>query len=171
MEEDASNFAVGGVLSQVFDDGNLHPVAYYSTALQAPQKQWSATTKEAFALILAVRHWRVNLAGTSFILTSDHNPLTNLCYRRDPRGRFGRWTSELEEFNYSIQYITGRNKVKAEALSRNTAVCHSQPSSEFENCIYAMFVNNENFLPQLKEEQKRTPTFVLPRLQANQILK
>ena len=54
VEVDASHHAVGGVLSQVFDDGKLHPVAYYSTALQASQKQWSATTKEAFALILAI---------------------------------------------------------------------------------------------------------------------
>ena len=56
VEVGASNHAVGGVLSQVFDDGNLLPVAYYSTALQASQKQWSATTKEVFTLILAVRH-------------------------------------------------------------------------------------------------------------------
>ena len=157
VEVDASNHAVGGVLSQVFDDGNLHPVAYYSTALQASQKQWSATTKEAFALILAVRHWYVYLAGTSFILNSDHNPLTHMRSQKGPRGKFGRWISELEEFDYSIQYITGRNNVKADALSCNTAACHSQPSSEFENHIYPMFVDNDHFLDQLKEEQTKVP--------------
>ena len=157
VEVDASNYAVGGVLSQVFEDGKLHPVAYYSTTLHASQKQWSVTTKEAFALILAVRHWHVYLAGTSFVLNSDHNLLTHLRSQKDPRGKFGRWISELEEFNYSIQYITGRNNVKADALSRNTAACHSQPSSEFESNIYAMFTNDDNFLDQLKEEQTKDP--------------
>ena len=157
VEVDASNHAVGGVLSQVFDDGKLHPVAYYSTALQASQKQWSATTKEAFALILAIRHWHVYLAGTSFVLNSDHNPLTHLHSQKDPHGKFGRWVSELEELNYSIQYITGRNNVKADVLSRNTAACNSQPSSSFESNIYAMVSNDDNFVDQLKEEQAKDP--------------
>ena len=157
VEVDASNHAVGGVLSQVFDDGKLHPVAYFSTALQVSQKQWSATTKEAFALILAIRHWRVYLAGTSFVLNSDHNQLTHLHSQQDPFGKFGRWISELEEFNYSIQYITGRNNGKADALSRNTAACNSQPSSAFESNIYAMFSNDDNFVDQLKEEQAKDP--------------
>ena len=64
VEVDASNHAVGGVLSQVGKDDNLHPVAYFSTALQPSQKNWSATTKEAFALVCGVRHWQVYLAGT-----------------------------------------------------------------------------------------------------------
>ena len=152
VEVDASNHAVCGVLAQVFDDSKLHPVAYYSTAIQASQKQWSATTKEAFDLILAVRHWRVYLAGKSFVLNSDHNPLTHLRSQKDPRGKFGRWISELKDFHNSIQYITGRNNVKVDALSCNTAACHSQLSSEFESKIYAMFTSDKNFLHQSKEE-------------------
>ncbi len=59
VEVDASN--VGGILSQKADDGELYLVAYFSAALQQSQQNWSATTKEAFALILATRHWRVHL--------------------------------------------------------------------------------------------------------------
>ena len=157
VEVDASNHAVGGVLSQYGDDGKPHPVAYYSTALQQSQKNWSATSKEAFALMMAVRHWRVYLAGTQFVLNSDHNPLTHLRSQKDPRGKFGRWISELEEFDYSIQYIPGKNNVKADALSRNTAACNIQPSSEFDGHIYATFVDNDHFIDQLKEEQSKDP--------------
>ena len=63
LEVDASNYAVGGSLSQKAPDNTLHPVAYFSTALQKSQQNWSATTKEAFALVLAVHHWQVYLAG------------------------------------------------------------------------------------------------------------
>ena len=59
VEVDASNHAVGGILSQKGLDEKLHPVAYFSTALQKDQKNWSAANKEAFALVLAVRHWNV----------------------------------------------------------------------------------------------------------------
>ena len=57
----------GGVLSQVGNDQFLHPVAYFSTALQSLQKNWSATSKEAFTLVCAVRHWHVYLSGQRWI--------------------------------------------------------------------------------------------------------
>ena len=157
FEVDASNHAVGGVLLQFGDDGKPHLVSYYSTALQQSQKNWSATSKEAFALIMADRHWRVYLAGTKFVLNSDHNPLTHLRSQKDPRGKFGLWISELEEFDYSIQYIPGKINVKADALSRNTAACHIQPLSEFDGHIYATFVDNDHFIDQVKKEQTKEP--------------
>jgi len=157
LEVDASNYAVGGVLSQKAPDNTLHPVAYFSTALQKSQQNWSATTKEAFALVLAIRHWHVYLAGRHFILNSDHNPLTHLRQQRDPRGKFGRWLSELEEFNYSIVYIRGKDNVKADALYRNYTADINQPDSQFENKIYASFLQNDNFLSQLLNAQLEDP--------------
>ena len=76
VQVDASNIAVGGVLSQEQPDGTVHPVAYFSTTLNKSQQNWSAHSKEAYALLVAVRTWHVYLAGTSFILHSDHNPST-----------------------------------------------------------------------------------------------
>ena len=98
IEVDASKYAVGGVLSHFGNDGNQHPIAYFSTALQSSQKTWSATTKEAFALVSAVRHWHVYLACTLFILKSDHNPLVHLRNQKDPRGKVARWIADLEEY-------------------------------------------------------------------------
>ena len=59
IEVDASDLAAGGVLSQTGPDDQSHPVAYFSTALQQSQGNWSATDKEAYALVTAVRHWHV----------------------------------------------------------------------------------------------------------------
>eukprot|EP00794_Sanderia_malayensis_P019806 gene19806-21746_t len=53
IEVDASDLAVGGVLSQTGPDNQPHPVAYFSTALQKSQRNWSATDKEAYALVTA----------------------------------------------------------------------------------------------------------------------
>ena len=68
VDVDASDVAFGGVLIQEGSDSLLHPVAYFSDAVQKSQKDWAPTTKEAFALVLAVRHWHVYLAGMRFIL-------------------------------------------------------------------------------------------------------
>ena len=70
--------AFGGVLFQAGSDQQLNPVAYFSDSIKPSQRSWAATTKEAFALVLATRHWYVYLAGTHFVLNSDHKPLIYL---------------------------------------------------------------------------------------------
>lgn len=151
IEVDASDVAFGGILIQKGDDGMLHPVAYFSDSVNKSQRNWAPTTKEAFALILAVRHWYVYLAGNHFVLNSDHNPLVYLRDQKDPRGKFGRWIMELEEFDYEINYIPGPKNFKADALSRNRGACDDQPPSKFEENIYS--IDDVPFLDQIKEAQ------------------
>ena len=97
------------------------------------------------------------LAGRHFVLNSDHNPLTHMRQQRDPRGKFNRWLSELEEFDYSAVYIPGKDNVKAGALSRNYTADLNQPDSQFENKIYASFLQNDTFLSQLSNAQSEDP--------------
>ena len=98
LEVGASHFAVGGVLSQLSSDQSLHLVAYFSTALQGSQLNWSATEKEAYSLAMAVRLWHVYLAGKYFTLHSEHYPLTHLRESKNPQRKIGRWQSELEKY-------------------------------------------------------------------------
>ena len=85
------------------------------------------------------------------MLNSDHNPLVYLRDQKDPRGKFGRWIMELEEFDYEIKYIPGPKNVKADALSRNRGACSTQPPSNLKEKIYS--VDDVTFLDQLKEAQ------------------
>ena len=98
-------------------DGNLHPVAYYSTAFNKAQQNYAPTTAEVFALVLAVRHWYVYLAGETFVCNSDHNPLVYFRAQKDPHGKFGRWITELEKYDYTVKYVPGVDNVKADPFS------------------------------------------------------
>ena len=167
VDVDASDLAFGGVLLQTGRDQHLHPVGYFSDAVQKSQNGWAPTTKEAFALILAVRHWRVYLAGISFTLNSDHNPLVHMREQKDPRGKFARWITELEEFDYTVKYVPGVENVKADALSRNTGADVSQPESPLEEKIYSI-LTGERFQKQIVEEQDADPVIgVVKRCVAN----
>ena len=57
VETDSSNFAIGCVLSQTFDNVQ-HPVAYYSKKLSGCETRWEIHDKELFGIITALRVWR-----------------------------------------------------------------------------------------------------------------
>ena len=154
---DASKTAVGGELSQVQEDGMVHPVAYFSNSLKEAQRGWAPYTQEAFALVIATRHWDTYLRGNKFVFNSDHNPLVHLRKKKDPKGMIGRWISELESFNYEVKYIAGKSNKTADALSRNEDAQPIQPNGDkFEEAIYAIS-QEKNFSAQIKMEQSNNP--------------
>ena len=155
VEVDASEMAIGGVLSQYQEDGKIHPVAYFSKALNPNQIKWSVYNKEAYTMVSAVQHWYVYLYGNKFILNSDHNPLTFLQHKKDPKGKIGRWIAELEGFDFKVEYIPGRNNVKADALSRNRNASEKDSYSDIlEDNIYVVSTENTSFTEQLRQEQE-----------------
>ena len=74
LTTDASEFAMGGILSQgkIGDD---KPIAYASRSLSETEKKYDTYEKEALAIIFCVTHFRLYLYGRKFTLVTDHKPL------------------------------------------------------------------------------------------------
>ena len=108
IEVDASDNAIGGILSQEQSDGHIKPVGYFSFSLSAQQQKWETFSKEVYALVAAVRQWHVYLYGNKFKVLSDHNPLLTIRNKKDPRGKVARWLMELQEYNFDISHIPGK---------------------------------------------------------------
>ena len=103
---------------------------------------------------MATRNWYVYLAGTEFVIRSDHNPLQHLRNMKDPRGKFARWISELEEYNYTIEYIPGKLNITADYLSRNCGPADVELQDNWEEKIYSINLKG-NFMVQLRDEQQQ----------------
>ena len=73
--------------------------------------------KEAFAIIFAVKHFRVYLLGKKFRVITDNNALRWL-HSLEPKGRIARWVMDLQEFEFDIQHRPGSCNQNADALSR-----------------------------------------------------
>ena len=114
LHMDASDTAIGAVLSQRQTDKEC-VVAYWSRQLQ---KKYSATEREALAIVAAVKEFYPYLYGFQFTLVTDHNPLTALRNLKDVGGCISRWIMYLQQFQYTIEYRPGKQHTNADTLSR-----------------------------------------------------
>ncbi|KAK3544298.1 hypothetical protein QTP86_009135 [Hemibagrus guttatus] len=81
VEVDTSNTGVGAVLSQCSGlKGELHPCAYYSHWLIAPERNYEVGDRELQAIKLALEKWRHWLEGAKqpFLILTDHQNLTHI---------------------------------------------------------------------------------------------
>ena len=114
---DASNFAIGCVLSQG-PIGQDAPIAYASRNLNKAEQNYNTTEKELCAIVWGVKQFRPYLLGQKFTIITDHRALTWLFNIKDPGSRLTRWRLKLEEYEYEIQYKQGTSNTNADALSR-----------------------------------------------------
>lgn len=117
LHTDASNIAVGAVLSQ----GTLphdKPIHYFSKTLNPAQTRYSTIEKELLAIILAVENFNHYLTGREFLIVTDHRPLTFLFNTRNMNARLHRWRYILMEYKFKVIYRSGTQNVVADALSR-----------------------------------------------------
>ena len=84
VEADASDFAVGGVLSQAGDDGQQHPIAFHSRKFAAAEINYEIHDKELLAIVDAFGEWRQFLEGAQHqvVVYNDHK---NLLYFQSAR--------------------------------------------------------------------------------------
>lgn len=116
---DASDFACGGVLTQQYDGIDM-PITYISRSFKKGELNKPPIEKELLAVHFAVTQLRPYIYGRHFVVNSDHKPLIYLYNLKNPSSRLSRLRLDLEEYDFEIQYIKGKDNVIADALSRIT---------------------------------------------------
>ena len=77
METDASDFAIGSILSQTSPEGDLHPICFYNKKLSLAGLNYPIYDKELLAVVAGFQHWRVYVEGAqhSVQVYTDHKNL------------------------------------------------------------------------------------------------
>ena len=119
LETDASDFAIGAVLSQK-QNGFMVPISFYSRKLSDAERNYTVHDKELLAIIDAFSHWRHYLMGTCspFTVFTDHRNLIYFTSSRELSRRQARWSETLAGFNFNLIYRPGAQNGRADALSR-----------------------------------------------------
>jgi len=122
VETDASDGVVAAVLSQLCEDEEWHPVAYYSASMTPAEHNYDIHDKELLAVIKALREWKSELVGLrgqeSFDVLSDHRALEYFMTTKALNARQARWCEFLEEYHFVLRYRPGKANVLADTLTR-----------------------------------------------------
>lgn len=114
VKTDASGYALGAVLA----NGDDRPVAFASRSLNKAERNYSVSEKELASIVFAVKHFRPYLFGRKFVILTDHRPLIYLFGMTNPSSRLTKFRLALEEYDFEVKYVKGKNNVVADALSR-----------------------------------------------------
>ena len=101
-----------------------HVVCYESWKLNEHEKNYLTHDLELRVMIHALKMWRHYLLGMRFVLMSDHIGLRYLFDQSNMNVRKDRWLSMINEFDFEIRYIKGKENRVTYALSRRIYVNH-----------------------------------------------
>lgn len=117
LTTDASNFALGAVLSQG-DIGTDKPIAYASRSLNKHELNKPIIEKELLAIHWGINYFRPYLFGRKFIVYTDHRPLVSLFTHKNPSSKLTRIRVDLMDYDFEIIFKQGKMNTNADALSR-----------------------------------------------------
>ena len=117
LETDASDVAVGAVLSQE-KHGHLLPVAYYSKKLNATERKYPVHDRELMAIVHACSKWRCYLANRATKVFTDHQPLEHFNSQPKLNSRQIRWLESLADYRLEMAFRPGKENTVPDALSR-----------------------------------------------------
>src|SRR5882672_9513528 len=149
VETDASDYAIAVIISQISpDDGDIHPITFYSRSMQLAKLNYEIYDKELLAIFKAFRQWRNYLEGSAHVVLvlSDHKNLEYFATTKQLTRCQVHWSEYLSGFNYLINYCAGWLGTKPDALT-----CQEDVYPRGENA-YAL-ANPHNFQSMFKAGQ------------------
>lgn len=134
LESDASDFALGAVLSQQGKDERLHPIAFHSRKFTAAEINYEIHDKELLAIVDSFQVWRHFLEGAQHPVTvyTDHKNLEYFMSAKVLNRRQARWSISLSRFNFVITYRPGSQQVKSDALSRRAYLAPKEGDAAYD---------------------------------------
>lgn len=107
VDTDASDYQIGCALFQMDEEGNRHPIGFWSRTLQGAERNYATAERECLAVVWALQTLRPYLSFERFAVHTDHSALRWLFNIAEPSGKLMRWRLRLAEFDFDIQYKTG----------------------------------------------------------------
>ena len=122
MKVDASDYAMGGVLSMEGKDRLWRPVAFLLKLLNETERNYEIHDKEMLAIIRGLENWRHLSEGAQFKfkIWTDYKNLEYFMKAQKLNQRQARWALYLSRFDFTLKHVQGTKMEKADGLSRRS---------------------------------------------------
>ena len=132
IKTDASDYAIGGVLSQLTSGtnpdgvvtkanlGQWHPVAFFLRKMIPAETQYETHNGKLLAIVKAFKIWchYLEKCKHKVLVLTNHN---NLCYFMDNKSLSSKqvcWAQKLSRYHFQIDYRQGKANATVDALSK-----------------------------------------------------
>ena len=120
LEADSSGYAIGGCLSQIDENGQIRPVAYFSKRLSGAEANYPIHDKEMHSIVSCLEEWKAELISVTepFTIITDHKNLKYFTTKRLLNERQVRYNDVLQQFRFNLKWRPGSTCERPDALSR-----------------------------------------------------
>jgi hypothetical protein len=144
LQMDASGYGMGAILSQEGDTETLisalakktklilHPIVYYLATFTPTERNYDVYNWELLAIMKALAHWQQYLGWTKmpFMILMNHANLQHWKSLQNLVWHMAQWHIDLQEYNYKIQYISGKENGPPDVLSQQPRVDKGQEDNQ-----------------------------------------
>jgi hypothetical protein len=120
MKTNASDFAMGTMLSQEREGRRLHPVAFYSRKFYAAEINYEIYDKELLAIVDSFQEWHHLLEGALHPVTvyTEYKNFEYFMTASVLNRHQARWNMSLSRFDFVITYQPRKQQGLSDALFR-----------------------------------------------------
>jgi hypothetical protein len=121
IETDASNFAIGCILSQKHEV-QLHPIAFHLRKMEPTEKNHNIHDKALLAVVEVFKHWQQYCHGACFpiLVFTNHQNVRYFTTSKVLNQCQVHWAENPSKFDFQIVYRAGSKNGKPDALSRHS---------------------------------------------------
>ena len=143
LQTDGSGVALGVEVYQLLEDGEHGVIAFASRILRGPELLYTVTVKELLSIIFGLQKYRTILLRRKLVIRTAHYALKFLKQCRLLNDRLTRWSLLLNEFDYEVEHIPGKQNVVADTFSSYPAESSGIPIRSHNSPVVAISSGNE----------------------------
>ena len=139
LQTDASEYGLGAALIQ-----NNRPIVFASKTLTDVETRYANIERECLSVVFGLEKFHTYVYGRHIIVQNDHKPL-EMIQRKPIQAALPRLQCmllKLQKYDYTIQYIPGKDMVLADRLSRFPSRTENSPIILHHN-IHTINFNSE----------------------------
>lgn len=94
---------IAGVLLQKNEKNEEQPIAFMSKALSSAKAKYHSMEKQAYALVMFLKHFRVYIGYSEIMAYVPHPAVKEILKQQDDLDAQAKWITKIQEYDLEIQ--------------------------------------------------------------------